>query len=130
MYTLLPTLTYLLKFPGWNKKWSAKCPPNIWKETFVSLQDTSYFLHHNVNFINAIINYQCNCYTVVLEPNGFCIFRFGELARNWRSEEVSETAKSRCSLHELCKNNMCLWSKVILIVLIVRTMCHIIHSNY
>merc|ERR1719350_1996578 len=38
-------------------------------------------------------------------------YKFGELARNWRSAEVSETVKASCSLHELCRNHMCLWSK-------------------
>ena len=122
-------LLYLLLtiFPGWNKKWSVKCTicTKLFKRNLCVF--TVYILlltPHNRNLINALINYQCNGYTVVLKPiMAYWIFRFGELARNWRSEEVSETAKSRCSLHELCKSNMCLWSKVILIVLIVRIMC-------
>jgi len=38
-------------------------------------------------------------------------YKFGELARNWKSAEISETVKTSCSLHELCRNHMCLWSK-------------------
>jgi len=38
-------------------------------------------------------------------------YKFGELARNWRSEEVREICLVGCSTHALCKNNLCLWTK-------------------
>jgi hypothetical protein len=37
------------------------------------------------------------------------VYRFGELAINWRSEEV---APLRCCMtHDLCRGSLCLWSK-------------------
>jgi len=35
-------------------------------------------------------------------------YRFGELAINWRPEEVHV---KRCERHELCKQSLCLWTK-------------------
>eukprot|EP00092_Neocalanus_flemingeri_P003311 GFUD01003544.1.p1 GENE.GFUD01003544.1~~GFUD01003544.1.p1 ORF type:complete len:756 (+),score=122.33 GFUD01003544.1:496-2763(+) len=38
-------------------------------------------------------------------------YRFGELAKNWRSSEVANISSVSCTTHNLCKNNMCLWTK-------------------
>lgn len=35
-------------------------------------------------------------------------YRFGELAVNWRSDEVQV---KRCERHDLCKQSLCLWTK-------------------
>ena len=36
------------------------------------------------------------------------VYRFGELALNWRQSEVS---RGPCEIHELCKRGLCLWTK-------------------
>ena len=36
------------------------------------------------------------------------VYRFGELAINWRAAEVK---LKECQLHELCKGCLCLWTK-------------------
>lgn len=36
------------------------------------------------------------------------VYRFGELAVNWRTSEVE---LNNCDLHDLCKGYLCLWSK-------------------
>ena len=36
------------------------------------------------------------------------VYRFGELAINWRRDEV---VPGNCDLHDLCRGHMCLWSK-------------------
>ena len=42
--------------------------------------------------------------------------RFGELAKNWKSCDITELKSVCCTQHNLCKNFMCLWTKVILFV--------------
>lgn len=37
-------------------------------------------------------------------------YRFGELSVNWRHHEM-EAIQNSCKIHELCKKNLCLWSK-------------------
>ena len=37
------------------------------------------------------------------------VYRFGELAINWRTAEVGQVRP--CDLHDLCKGSLCLWSK-------------------
>lgn len=36
------------------------------------------------------------------------VYKFGELAVNWRTSEVRQ---SKCQVHQLCKSQFCLWSK-------------------
>jgi hypothetical protein len=36
------------------------------------------------------------------------VYRFGELAVNWRRSEV---LRSTCEIHDLCKRCLCLWTK-------------------
>ena len=36
------------------------------------------------------------------------VYRFGELAINWRTTEVK---LKECQLHELCRGCLCLWTK-------------------
>jgi len=37
-------------------------------------------------------------------------YKFGELARNWKEEEVAPL-KQQCTQHPLCRTQMCLWTK-------------------
>jgi len=37
-------------------------------------------------------------------------YKFGELARNWREEEVAPL-KHQCHQHPLCRSQICLWTK-------------------
>jgi len=37
-------------------------------------------------------------------------YKFGELARNWREEEVAPL-KHQCNQHPLCRSQICLWTK-------------------
>ena len=37
------------------------------------------------------------------------VYRFGEIAINWRSEEVMPV--SLCQRHDICGSSMCLWRK-------------------
>ena len=36
------------------------------------------------------------------------VYRFGELALNWRRSEVRRVP---CETHELCRRGLCLWTK-------------------
>jgi len=36
------------------------------------------------------------------------VYKFGDLAINWQARDVKIT---KCGLHELCKGNLCLWTK-------------------
>ncbi len=36
------------------------------------------------------------------------VYRFGELAINWRRGEVPQEP---CALHDLCRGALCLWTK-------------------
>ena len=38
------------------------------------------------------------------------LIRFGELARNWREEDVAPL-KYPCTRHYLCRDHICLWTK-------------------
>merc|ERR1719273_497535 len=38
-------------------------------------------------------------------------YKFGELARNWREEEVTPLKQVSCPSHDLCQNYLCLWTK-------------------
>ena len=65
--------------------------------------------------------------TKMLEISSFFVIliRFGELARNWRLEEFNEISKVSCPTHDLCQNNLCLWTKVYTIIL---TNCKLPHK--